>query len=230
MSKKVAVVQSNYIPWRGYFDLINSVDEFILYDDLQYTRRDWRNRNAIKSQNGLNWLTIPVEVKGRYFQKIKDTVVADDKWAGNHWRSIIHNYSTASYFSEYKELFQELYLGAQDKLLSQINYRFIMAICGMLGISTTICWSMDYNLAGDKTERLVNLCKQAGARNYVSGPAARAYLHEDAFRREGISVAYMDYSGYREYAQLYPPFQSQVSVIDLVFNEGPFATKYMKSF
>jgi hypothetical protein len=104
MSKSIAVVQSNYIPWRGYFDLVNSVDEFILYDDAQYTRRDWRNRNAIKSQNGLSWLTIPVQIKGKYSQKIKDTVVADDKWADDHWRSIIHNYSKASYCSEYRRL------------------------------------------------------------------------------------------------------------------------------
>lgn len=95
-----------------------------------------------------------------------------------------------------------------DKLLSQINYRFIMAICRMLSISTTMHWSMDYNLAGDNAEKLVNLCKQAGATNYISGPAAQAYLHEDVFRRERIAIAYMDYSGYREYAQVYPPFQS----------------------
>lgn len=230
MNKTLAIVQSSYIPWRGYFDLINSVDEFILYDDVQYTRRDWRNRNTIKSAGGVIWLTIPVEVKGKYFQKIKDTVVADSKWTRDHWRSIVHNYSKAPYFCEYRELFEELYSKPEDKLLSQINYRFIAAICGMLGISTTMCWSMDYDLAGDKTERLLSLCKQAGATNYVSGPAAQAYLNEDLFRREGISVAYMDYSGYREYAQLYPPFQSQVSIIDLIFNEGPHATKYMKSF
>lgn len=230
MRKKIAVVQSNYIPWRGYFDLINSVDEFILYDDVQYTRRDWRNRNTIKSAAGVIWLTIPVEVKGKYFQKIRDTVVADKKWAHDHWRSVVHNYSKAAYFSEYEELFQDLYLGSEETLLSQINYRFIMAICRILGITITISWSMDYQLSGDKTERLVNLCRQAGATNYISGPAAKAYLDESLFEREGISVAYMDYSGYREYAQLYPPFQSQVSIIDLIFNEGPNAVNYLKSF
>jgi hypothetical protein len=229
MNKTIAILQSNYIPWRGYFDLINSVDEFILYDDMQYTRRDWRNRNVIKTPGGLSWLTIPVQVKGKYLQTIKDTFVADNKWAGEHWRSIVHNYSKAAYFSEYKELFQDLYLGSEETLLSQINYRFIMAICRILGISTPISWSMDYQLSGDKTERLVNLCRQAGATNYISGPAAKAYLDESIFGREGISVAYMDYSSYREYAQLYPPFQSQVSIIDLIFNEGPDAVNYLKS-
>lgn len=230
MTKTIAVVQSNYIPWRGYFDLINSVDEFILYDDVQYTIRDWRNRNIIKTSSGLLWLTIPVEVKGKYLQKIKDTVISDPTWGRKHWASIIHNYSRAKYFPMHRELFEELYLRSEDKLLSQINYRFIVAICRILGISTTISWSMDYNLIGDKTERLVHLCQQAGATEYLSGPAARAYLNEDLFEREGIGVAYMDYSAYPEYRQLYLPFEPSVTIIDLIFNEGPNATRYMKSF
>jgi WbqC-like protein family len=230
MSKTIAVVQSNYIPWRGYFDLINSVDEFILYDDVQYTIRDWRNRNIIKTSSGPLWLTIPVEVKGKYFQKIKDTRISDSTWRRRHWATIVHSYSRAKYFPVQKELFEELYLQADDKLLSHINYRFIVAICRILGIRTTISWSMDYDMIGDKTERLVHLCQQAGATAYVSGPSAKAYLNEGLFRSEGIAVSYMDYSGYREYPQLYPPFQSQVSIVDLIFNEGPQATDYMNSF
>jgi WbqC-like protein family len=230
MSKTIAVVQSNYIPWRGYFDLVNSVDEFILYDDVQYTVRDWRNRNIIKTSSGTLWLTIPVEVKGKYLQKIKDTVISDPRWGRKHWASIVHNYSRAKYFPMYKELFEGLYLRSEDEWLSQINHRFIVAICRILGIRTTISWSMDYNLIGDKTERLVHLCKQAGATEYLSGPAARAYLNENLFEREGIAVVYMDYSGYPEYGQLYPPFEPRVSIIDLILNEGPSATSYMKSF
>jgi WbqC-like protein len=230
MSKTIAVVQSNYIPWRGYFDLINSVDEFILYDDVQYTIRDWRNRNIIKTSSGPLWLTIPVQVKGKYFQKIKDTRISDPAWGRKHWASIMHSYSRAKYFAMQKELFEELYLQADDELLSHINYRFIVAICRILGIRTTISWSMDYDLIGDKTERLIHLCQQAGATAYLSGPSAKAYLDEDLFRKEGIVVSYMDYSGYRQYTQLYPPFQPQVSIIDLIFNEGPNATNHMKSF
>jgi hypothetical protein len=230
VSKAIAIVQSNYIPWRGYFDLINSVDEFVLYDDMQYTRRDWRNRNLIKSRNGPLWLTIPVEVKGRYSQQIKDTVVADQEWPRGHWRSIVHSYSKANYFSDYQAQFEELYSGMQEKLLSQINYRFITTICRTLGIDTRISWSMDYDLAGDKTQRLVNLCKQTGATEYLSGPAAKTYLDEELFAREGIRVSYMDYSGYPEHRQLYPPFEPKVSIIDLILNEGPDAKKFMKSF
>lgn len=230
MHKKIAIVQSNYIPWKGYFDLINLADEFILYDDMQYTRRDWRNRNKIKTPNGAKWLTIPVEVKGKYSQKIKDTIISDLKWNLKHWKSIVHNYSKAKYFPDYKDLFEELYLGLNDKFLSQINYQFLTTICEILGINTKLSWSMDYQLVEGKTERLVDLCKQTSATEYISGPSAKGYIDDDLFKKEEIVVRYIDYSGYPEHNQLYPPFEHAVSIIDLIFNEGPNATKYMKSF
>jgi hypothetical protein len=228
--KKVAVVQSNYIPWKGYFDLINSVDEFILFDDMQFTVRDWRNRNRIKSRNGLMWLTIPVEVKGKRFQKICETVISDTGWNRRHWKSIVHNYSNARCFATFREKFEDFYLSSNEKLLSQVNYKFLKGICAMLGIRTKISWSMDYDLIEGKTERLIYLCKQVHATEYLSGPTARGYIDEEEFRREGIAVQYMDYSGYLEYTQLFPPFEHRVSVIDLIFNEGSNAPKYMKSF
>ena len=232
--KKVAIVQSNYIPWKGYFDLINLVDEFVLFDDMQYTRRDWRNRNLIKTRDGTKWLTIPVAVKGNYFQKIKDTRVSDPGWARRHWESIVHNYSKAKHFSLYRELFEDLYLGSQESFLSQINYAFLSAICKILGVETRVSWSDDYNsVEGSvegKTERLVRICKQAGATTYISGPASRDYIDETLFSDANISLEYMDYSSYPEYRQLFPPFEHRVSIIDLIFNEGPDASKYMKSF
>lgn len=228
--RTVAIVQSNYIPWRGYFDLINSADEFILYDDAQYTVRDWRNRNLIKTANGPRWLTIPVKVKGKYYQKIKDTVISNPSWGREHWASIIHSYSKAPFFAEYKELFAGLFLQTAEAYLSQINFLFLATICGILGIRTKMSWSMDYRLEGDKTDRLVNLCKQAGATRYLSGPAAKAYLEVERFAESGISVDFMDYSGYPVYRQLYPPFEPGVSIIDLIFNEGAGAVRYMKSF
>lgn len=228
--KKIAIVQSNYIPWKGYFDLINMVDEFILFDDMQYTRRDWRNRNRIKTRNGPMWLTIPVEVRGKYHQKIRETVVSDPGWKPRHWDSIVHNYSRAKFFRVYQETFEELYLGSHEQFLSQINFRFLTAICNLLGIKTKLSWSMDYSLVEGQTERLIGLCKQAGGTEYVSGPAAKAYMNEGLFEQEGIALRYMDYSGYPEYTQLFPPFEHAVSIIDLIFNQGPNATKFMKSF
>lgn len=229
-SRKVAIVQSCYIPWKGYFDVINMVDEFILFDDVQYTRRDWRNRNKIKSRNGLAWLTIPVEVKGKYFQKISETVISDAEWNREHWKSIVHNYSRARYFHAYRDLFEDLYLGSDERFLSQINHRFLSSICQTLGINTKISWSTGYRLLEGKTERLVDLCKQADATEYVSGPAAKAYIDEQLFRDAGIKLSYMDYAGYPEYEQLFPPFEHGVSIIDLIFNTGPNAPKYMRSF
>ncbi len=210
--------------------MINMVDEFILYDDMQYTRRDWRNRNKIKTSNGLIWLTIPVEVKGKYFQKINETKINEDGWGKQHWNSIKHNYSKCKYFLEYKDIFQNLYIDCKEDLLSLVNYNFIIAINTILGIETKITWSNDYKLVDGKTERLVGLCKSAGATEYLSGPAAKDYIVEDLFREENIKLFWMDYSGYPEYDQKYPPFEHGVSILDLIFNEGPDSQKYMKSF
>jgi hypothetical protein len=230
MGKCVAIVQSNYIPWKGYFDLINTSDEFILFDDVQYTTRDWRNRNKIKTKNGPMWLTIPVQTADKHFQKIRETVIADSKWNARHWKAIVTNYARADYFSSYEETFKCLYHNIDEKLLSSVNYRFIVAICELLGITTRISWSMDYHLVEGKTERLVDLCVQAGATEYLTGGAAKGYLDERLFRDRGIEVTWMDYSGYPEYKQLFPPFVHEVSVIDLIFNVGPEAPKYMESF
>jgi len=230
MGKKVAIVQSCYIPWKGYFDLINSVDEFILYDDMQYTKRDWRNRNKIKTKNGIMWLTIPVMVKNKYFQKICETEISDPKWNQRHWKSIIHHYSGAKHFLDYRKMFEELYLGMKESFLSQINYQCIIAICGILGIETKISWSKNYRLTGDRIEKLNNLCMQAGATEYLTGPTAKEYLNVNSFRNHGIKIRFMDYSGYPEYRQLHSPFEHGVSIIDLLFNEGPKAKKFMKSF
>src|SRR5437762_5057076 len=188
MSKKVALVQSNYIPWKGYFDLINLADEFILFDSMQYTRRDWRNRNKIKSPQGEMWLTIPVEVKGKYLQKINETAISDPTWNRVHWKTVSHIYSRAPYFHLYRALFEDLYLGSNERLLSQINHKFIVAICELLGINTRISWSTDYRLLEGKTERIVDLCKQAGADEYISGPTANDYTDEELCRKDGIAL------------------------------------------
>lgn len=228
-AKTVAITQSNYIPWKGYFDLINSADECILLDSVQYTRRDWRNRNRIKTPDGARWLSIPVEVKGKYLQKTEDVVVSDARWAERHWQSIRHNYAKAEHFGAYERFFEDLYLGTRETRLSAVNHRFITALCGVLGITSRISWSHDYHVEDGRTERLVGLARQAGATRYLSGPAARAYLDEPLFEAAGIEVRYMDYSGYSEYPQLFPPFEHGVTVVDLVLNTGSAAGTFMKS-
>lgn len=230
MEKRVAISQSNYIPWKGYFDLINSVDEFILYDDVQFTKRDWRNRNRIKTKDGLQWLTIPVHVKDKHLQKINQTKVNDGNWRKEHWKNIMHNYSRATYFSEYKSIFEELYLNTKSDMLSTVNFSFISTICDILGIKTKFSWSSNYEINGDKTRRLINLCKQVGASVYYTGPKAKEYINENEFERANIKLVYFNYSGYPDYRQLWGEFVHEVSILDLIFNEGPNAPKFMKSF
>src|SRR5262245_33503907 len=163
MGKTIAIVQSNYIPWKGYLDLINQVDEFILYDDRQYTRRDWRNRNRIRTSEGSVWLTIPVQVKGRYHQRIDETFVSDSDWRERQWQTLRHAYGGAPSFDHYRDRLEALYLGSSDTRLSQINRAFLEALCDMLGIATTLSWSTDYDVdASDRVERLVALCRAAG--------------------------------------------------------------------
>jgi hypothetical protein len=228
--KRVAIVQSNYIPWKGYFDIINQVDEFILYDDRQYTRRDWRNRNLIKTPHGLHWLTIPVQVKGRYTQRIDETLINDAHWRARHWKTIEQTYSRAPHFEMYRDAVSGLYRDSVDPRLSDVNRRFLEGICRLLGIRTGFAWSTDYEASGDRTERLVSLCRSAGAAEYLSGPSARVYIDEAQFREAGVRLAYVDYSGYPEYPQLGGPFEHGVTILDLLFNTGPNVTAYMKSF
>jgi hypothetical protein len=229
-AKRVAIVQSNYIPWKGYFDLINLVDEFILFDDRQFTRRDWRNRNLIKTARGLHWLTIPVRVKGRYEQRIDETVTDGRDWSDKHWKTISHTYASSPHFNEYRDVFAAAYASSGEERLSDVNRRFLEAICHILGIRTRLSWSTDYPTTGDRTERLINLCRLAGATAYLSGPAARVYIDEAQFQAAGIELTYMDYSGYPEYPQPHGAFEHGVSIIDLLFNAGPEAPRYMKSF
>ncbi len=230
MSKTVAIVQSCYIPWKGYFDMINMVDEFILFDVVQYTRRDWRNRNKIKTPAGSVWLTIPVNVKGKFFQSIQETTVSSPGWAAEHWKTLCQWYAKAPCFGLYREPFEALYLGCRETYLSKINERFLRAVCGMLGISTILTSGEHYEIVEGKNERLIHLCKQAGATTYLSGRAAENYIDQEMFAREGITVQWMEYSGYPEYRQLFPPFEHTVSILDLLFNEGPEATRFMRSF
>jgi hypothetical protein len=225
--KTVAIVQSNYVPWKGYFDLMRRVDEFILYDDVQYTRRDWRNRNRFKSPQGTQWLTIPVQVKGRYTQRIDETLVSDPAWAQRHWLTLRSWYRKAPFFKHYEAVLEGLYMGQRDLALSAINRRFLEGLRDLLGIKTPLSSSSDYATSGQKTERLLGICQAAGASTYLSGPAAREYLEEERFRDAGIVVEWMSYEGYPEYPQLHGPFEHGVSVIDLLLNVGEEAPRYM---
>jgi len=229
VEKKVAILQSNYIPWKGYFDMIAAVGEFILYDDMQYTKRDWRNRNQIKTPQGVKWLSVPVRVKGKYHQKIKDTEIDGTEWAAKHWGSLAQNYRQSPCYKEIADWLEPLYISQTYTHISELNRHFIEAICDYLGINTVISSSSDYSLLEGKTERLADLCAQAGGTEYISGPAAKDYIDEDVFINQGIKLTWFDYSGYPEYPQLFGEFTHGVTILDLLFNCGKDASRYMKN-
>lgn len=224
--RTVVVTQSNYIPWRGYFDMIRQADELILLDTVQYTRRDWRNRNIIRTRTGPKWLTIPVDVKGRFHQPIDQTVVADPDWAEDHIRQIEINYRQAAGYGEVAPwLFAALREASGIAKLADVNRHLIETICARLGIERPIrqCAGMIDREALDRmepTERLLSLSIAAGATRYLSGPRATAYLDVAQFEKAGIEVAWMDYGGYPDYPQCWPGFDGKISIIDTLLNCG----------
>ena len=227
--KRVAISQSNYIPWKGYFDLVASVDEFVIYDEVQYTRRDWRNRNQIKTPGGLQWLSVPAKVKGRYDQRINEVEIDQGAWQLEHWKAIHLNYKKSQYFDEVASLLQPIYLSNEWSRLSVLNKKLINEVCRYLEIDSRISDSVDYVIDSVcRTSRLVSICEQLGAECYVSGPAAQAYLDESMFLDKDIAVEWFDYSGYPGYPQLWGEFMPHVSVVDLLFNCGKESPKYMK--
>ena len=222
----VSILQSNYIPWKGYFDIIAKSDVFVIYDEVQYTKNDWRNRNKILTPHGTNWLTIPVRVNN-LDQKIFETKIASNNWQKKHISSLQGNYTKANYFREYKERVFSMFEN-QSEYISEVNISFIKGICNLLDIKTQIIDSRELNLEGDRNMRLLEACKKLNANKYISGPAAKSYLDLDLFNKEGIEVEWMNYSGYKEYKQVYEPFNHGVTILDLMFNLGPSSKSYLK--
>lgn len=227
--KRIAILQSNYLPWKGYFDLMAYVDEFIFYDEAQYTTQDWRNRNLIKTPHGLKWLSVPVKFEFEQRTPIASIDIDGDRWREQHWRSIQFNHARARHAACASDLLGPIYLGPSPTKLSELNRQSIAAIARFLGIRTPLVNSADYpSVKGDPTRRLVEICVQAGATHYVSGPTARSYLREPLFHAEGLAVEWFDYDGYPTYPQLWGDFEHRVSVIDVLFNCGPQSADFLR--
>lgn len=223
--KRVAILQSNYIPWKGYFDIIAGVDLFIFHDDLQYTKNDWRNRNKIKTDKGSEWITIPCGDNEK--RLICNVELKDSAWQKKHWRKIVNYYKKAKFFNEYKKFFEEIYLH-EWKNLSSLNQEIIKKIThDILGFTCEFQDSRSYNLNHNKSKRVEELLIKSDADIYLSGPSAKNYLDEKSIENNSINIEYIDYSNYPEYSQLYPPFIHEVSIIDLIFNEGSKACNFM---
>jgi len=224
--QKIAILQSNYIPWKGYFDIINDVDLFIFYDDVQYTKHDWRNRNRIKTPDGVKWITIDVE--SHITQLIYEVTFKNKRWNIKQWETIKQFYGKAPFFKQYRPFFEDLYLGKAYESLSEFNQYSIQQIAGeILGIKTKFADSRIYEGTKKKTDRLIDILTKAGASTYISGPAAKAYIEKDKFIDAGINLIYKNYSDYPIYPQLYESFEHGVTILDLIYNVGADAPWYI---
>lgn len=224
---KIAVLQSNYIPWKGYFDIIHDVELFIFHDDLQYTKNDWRNRNKIKTFGGSKWLSIPVGTnEHRLIQDVP--LPADNSWQKKHFDMLKANYQKAPYWKAYEPFLSHVYLEGKWETLVELDRFLITSISReYLGISTRFATSLDYAFTGAKHEKLLTMLQSAGASAYVSGPAAKDYIVAEDFQRAGIELIWKDYGGYPEYPQPYPPFDHAVSILDLLLCTGPDAPYFI---
>lgn len=223
---KVGINQSNYLPWKGYFDIIHDVDVFIFYDDVKYTKNDWRNRNKIKGTNGSFWLSVPVSKESVRF-RIDQVQLKDPSWQAKHFESIKSHYHNAPYFDEFIEFLASTYKRKIWTNLSELNHYTIKEICKRLGIKTEFLLSSDFELQGKKTDRLISLLKQVDAEYFLTGPKAKEYIEEKKFVDAGIELRYKDYSGYPEYNQLWEKFDHNVSIIDVLLNCGEKSPYYI---
>lgn len=229
--KTLVILQSNYLPWKGYFDLMAAADEFVVYDEVQFTRRDWRNRNRIVLDGKLHWLTMPVQAKGNYHAPICEIEVAEPDSAEKHWATIRHAYRKAPYFNEIGRALEQLFADAKVLTrLSEINRLLLKRIAELLGIVTPMVESSTVpRTTEDPTARLVEICKARGATRYVSGPAARAYIKKELFDDAGVELLYANYQGYPVYDQSMRPFEHGVSIIDTLMRCGAQARDHLKS-
>ncbi len=215
------MLQPNYIPWKGVFDLISRVEVFVFYDDVQYTVKDWRSRNKIKTATGEIWLTVPVLKKGLREQLIFEAVIdVSSNWQAKHYKALKTTYQKAAHFKEYEYLLEEIYLKRQWTSISELDIFSTKLIAEALQIEVEWHKASDLKQSGGKEgEKVVNICKLLGCDYFINGPSAREFMDEDMFRENGIVLDYIDYS-YPEYEQMYQPFTHQVTVLDVIFNCG----------
>jgi len=224
---KVGIIQSSFIPWRGYFDFIASVDMFIFFDDIQFTRRDWRTRNKIKTAQGVRWLSVPVKYRCRNQLTCETELDDTQNWRKDHinlWRA---HYGKATYLDDALQLLCDMGQG-EDQTISQLNIRLIREICAFLDIHTPMMLSSELNVEGAKTGRLIKLLQAIGGKTYLSGPSADSYLEKDKFREAGIGLEYKSYD-YEPYPQLWGGFEGAVTMLDLIANCGPQSKALMRS-
>lgn len=225
---RCVILQPSYIPWRGYFDLVSRADVFVFYDDVQYDKHGWRNRNRIKTSQGTQWLTIPVLSKSNVTAgiEIRNIRFSDARWAEKHRRTLVQSYGRAPHYDA--GLVDRIY-GDAGEFLADFTIASTILLAERLGIrNTRFMRSSELGIppGEDPTRRLLDLLQHLGATHYLSGPAARDYLDDGAFEAAGVELEWIQYD-YPEYPQLHPPFDPFVSVLDLLFMTGPDAPSYI---
>lgn len=217
---RIGILQPGYLPWLGFFEQMYRSDIFVIYDDVQYNKHSWRNRNRIKTANGVQWLTVPVLVKFNGLPLINEVKI-DNKlnWRKKHLFSIKQNYSKAPFYKKYIDIFRDAYSRDWEYLID-INMYFIYELAKCLGINNKkIVRSSTLDVVGNRIERLVSICKVFRADTFYEGAVGRNYLDEKYFAEHGIKLEYQDYK-HPIYNQLYKDFVPYLSVIDLLFNHG----------
>lgn len=228
MKKVIAVLQSNYLPWKGYFDIIAAADVFVFMDNVQYTNRDWRNRNKIKTANGVQWLSVPCGSSVR--RLICDVGIHDHQWQKKHYNTLYHAYSKTPHFDMYSDFLKTVYLDHKWQKLSELNQYLIKTIAReFLAIDTEFACSGRQFDEVESSQRLLEIVKANKGQVYLSGPSARDYLDVSKFVNSGIEVQWMDYSGYPCYPQLHGEFQHNVCILDLLFHCGRHARKFLRN-
>ncbi len=223
MGKSAAIVQSAYIPWKGFFELIHDVDVFVFFDSVQYQKRRYVNRNRIKSPLGTRWITVPVHASTKF--TIYETEIAEGNWIETHLTSLLQSYKSSPFWSivnKFIESMREL----EPRTISELNQHIIREICEWMGITTELICSSDIPQHGQKSELLISILKHLGADNYISGPAAKSYI-TDEFEQAGIELRWKNYDGYPEYEQPHGPFEHEVSVLDLIASRGLESQEYI---
>lgn len=223
------ILQPSYIPWRGFFHQIQKADIFVFYDDVQFDKHGWRNRNRIKTPRGPEWLTIPVHTEGHLGEQASINQVQicwNNNWCEKHLKTLRQHYGKTPFFTKYIQIMESL-LSRRDVLLVDLLVDLTIALSHQLGLQKTeFLRSSSLGITGSKTERLLSILRKLGATHYITGPSAIDYIEKDKFDAAGISIEFMQYE-YPDYTQLYPPFDPHVSILDLLFMKGRDAPYYI---
>ncbi len=216
----VVILQPSYLPWLGYFAQMHRSNTFVVYDDVQFDKESWRNRNRIKSSDGVQWLTVPVLTKGQNKPSNRDIRINNSvRWAAKHLGTIRQNYVRAANFEDYVSVFERIY-AREWEFLIDLNMEFLTSLMTALGLQREIRFASSLGVRGRSVERLVSICRFLGATCFYEGAAGRAYIDERLFEEAGIRLEFQDYR-HPVYPQLHGEFVPYLSVVDLLFNCGP---------